>query len=157
MSEIANGNGKRGVIFDARISLGSLLSIATLLLAIAGFALRYESRITTVEVATIELARKQDKMEIKIDDGDRDVRELQKTDTGMDLRIASVAGRLDNFRLKVETYICQVSPPNASASHDVRWRLSRQDRTSTNPHTMSQMCHFRTFASSALGCAERAP
>ena len=50
-------------------------------------------------------------MEIKIDDGDRDVRELQKTDTGMDLRIASVAGRLDNFRLKVETYICQVSPP----------------------------------------------
>ena len=90
MSEIANGNGKRGVIFDARISLGSLLSIATLLLAIAGFALRYENRITTVEVAATE---------------------LQKADTGMDLRIASVAGRLDNFRLKVETYICQVSPP----------------------------------------------
>jgi hypothetical protein len=111
MSEIANGNGKRGIIFDSRISLGSLLSIATLLLAIAGFALRYENRITTIEVAASELARKTDKMEIKIEDGDRDVRELQKADTGMDVRIASVAGRFDNFRLKVETYICQVTPP----------------------------------------------
>src|SRR5215475_9642135 len=111
MSELvnANGNGKRSPVFDPRISLGSLLSIATLVLAIAGFALRYENRITIVEAATAELYRKQDKVEAKLEAGDDKVANLEKADTGMDMQIASIAGRFDNFRLRVETYICQVS------------------------------------------------
>jgi hypothetical protein len=62
MSEIQNGNGRRGLSVDPRISLGSILSITTLILAIAGFALKYENRITTVENTAAELERRQEKL-----------------------------------------------------------------------------------------------
>ena len=49
---------RRGLSFDPRISLGSILSIPTLTPAIAGFALKYENRITTVENTAAELERR---------------------------------------------------------------------------------------------------
>jgi hypothetical protein len=87
-------------------------------LAIAGFALRYENRITTVENATAELYRKQDKVDAKMDAGDVKIAELQKTDVEMDQRIVAVTGRFDNFRLEVGTSSARSRPPSVTASHD---------------------------------------
>lgn len=76
MSEQPNGNGNGGRFkptYDPRITLGSLLSLLTLVGSIFFVSLRYENRITVLETTGGTVAVRLDKFDARIDANSNDI------------------------------------------------------------------------------------